>query len=385
MKQLLLILSILLLTSCGSPEEQDAAATNTTNAPGTLTITNQERAAMDITVTDVALTKAHKTVSVPARVIEDPDHTAEVTALIEGRIGRVFARQGQRVVRDQMLATVVSMAVGDMIANLLRAESALQTTQAAAVRLRGLAVDDAASQKQLQETEHALRAAEAEGTAALQRLKAAGMTDSDLAELRTHPQSFEPVLKLRAPIAGVVSMRDASIGQPVNPGRVLFSILATDAALIEGSVFENDFPLLSDGQTATFVTAAYPDRSFSGTLSYIAPTVDNESHSLPVRCSVPNTGGLLKPNLYGRLDIRTAVRDSVLTVPQSAIVFDGSDRFLFVAVNDLEFAYRRVETGREFDKHVEILKGIAPGERVVSGGVFHLKSRYKLSLMPEEE
>jgi RND family efflux transporter MFP subunit len=206
-----------------------------------------------------------------------------------------------------------------------------------------------------------------------------------LSTLRNDPESFEPVLKLRAPISGVVSMRDASIGQPVGPGRILFSLLATDAALIEGSVFENDFPLLSSGQTATFVTAAYPDHTFAGTISYIAPMVDDKSHSLPVRCSVPNSGELLKPYMYGRLDIRTAVRDSILTVPQSAIVFDGSDRFVFIAVDDLEFSYRRVETGREFDNSVEILRGVTPGERVVSDGVFHLKSRYKLSLMPEEE
>jgi RND family efflux transporter MFP subunit len=272
-----------------------------------------------------------------------------------------------------------------MIAALLRSESEVLTTEAAALRLRGLTAGDAASQKQLQETEHALLSARATAAAALQRLKAAGMTDEDLKALRKNPQTFEPGLKLRAPIAGVISARDASIGQPVGPGSELFSIIGMESALIEGSVFEDDFHLLSAGQSATFYTSAFPDQDFRGTLSYIAPSVDNASHALPVRCSVPNASGFLRPNIYGRLDIATEARDNVRTVPQTAVVYDGSERFLFVVVDDDTFAYRRVETGREFDTSVEILKGVEKGERVVSDGVFHLKSRYKLALEPEEE
>ena len=277
------------------------------------------------------------------------------------------------------------MDLGDMIADLLRSESALRTADAAITRLRALAADDAASKKQLQESTHAYQSARADAAAALQRLRAAGMTAEDLTALRQHPEEFDPALKLRAPISGVISMRDAAIGQPVSPGVVLFTLLGTETALIEGSVFEDDFRLLSAGQKARFVTAAVPDQHFDGTISYIAPTVDDASHALPVRCSVPNTAGKLKPNIYGRLDIITSARDSVLTVPLSAIVYDGSERYLFVATNDNSFVYRRVETGREFDGSVEILSGIDAGARVVRDGVFHLKSRYKLALEPEEE
>ncbi|MCB2204953.1 efflux RND transporter periplasmic adaptor subunit [bacterium] len=392
MKHLILTLPFLLLISCATPDRPENAAESASpageaaaEAAASLTLTAEEVAAMDLMFSDVELREAEKTISVPARVIEDPDRSAAVTALIDGRMERVLARQGQRVAKGQVLAVMVSMQLGDMIADLLRSESAKRTAEAAASRLRSLNKSDAASQKQLQESEHALQSARAEAAAALQRLRAAGMTANDIKELREQPEQFEPVLKLRAPIAGVVSSRTASIGQPVSPGVVLFNILGTESALIEGSVFEDNFQLLGPQQKAVFVSEAIPGKRFEGSITYIAPTVDDASHALPVRCTVPNSSGMLKPNVYGRLDILTTARDSVLTVPLSSIVYDGSDRSIFIALDADRFTYRRVETGREFDDRVEILNGVAAGDRVVSGGVFHLKSRYKLALAPEEE
>jgi RND family efflux transporter MFP subunit len=390
MKHLALLLILAAITSCGSPERQEGenampGETAAAETGAALTLTAEESAAMDLSFSDVLQTEAEKTVIVPARVVEDPDRSASVTTLIDGRIESVEVREGQRVARGRVLATVASMALGNLIAELLQTQSALQTAEAAATRLRALAADNAASRKQLQESEHALQSARAAAAAALQRLRAAGMTPEDLTALRQQPENYDPALKLRAPIAGVISMRSAHIGQPVSPGVVLFTILATGTALIEGSVFEDDFRLLEAGQQAKFFTAAAPDTHFTGTLSYIAPTVDDASHALQVRCNVPNPDGLLRPNLYGRLEIRTSARDSILTVPLSAIVYDGSERYLFLVTGENSYAYRRVETGREFDGRVEILRGINAGARVVSGGVFNLKSRYKLALEPEEE
>lgn len=384
MKYLTAFAMTLLLVSCGAPEQKEAPADNAADA-GTISITPEERTAMGLAIGDVLLSEAQRTISVPARVIEDPDQVAAVSALIDGRIGRVLVKQGQHVGAEQVLATVVSMELGNLIAELLRSESELRTSDAAVKRLRELAAGDAASRKQLLDAEHAFTSAQAAAAAALQRCKAAGMNAKDIEALRANPQSYEPELKLRAPINGVISMRNASTGMPVTAGVELFTILNAQTATIEGSVFEDDFSLLSLHQPATFYSTAYPGQSFKGALAFIAPTVDNASHALPVRVRVANSGGALRPNLYGRLDILTDTRDSVLTVPAGALVYDGSDRFLFVATGDNSFAYRRVETGREFDNSIEITKGVRDGERVVSSGVFHLKSRYKLSLEAEEE
>jgi RND family efflux transporter MFP subunit len=384
MKNIVVLLIAFLFASCGSPEQQNDDAATAAD-PGILSLTEEERAAMDLAFADVTLAEAQKTISVPARVIEDPDQVATVSALIDGRIGRVLVKQGQRVAAEQVLATVVSMELGNIIAELLRSESELLTSNAAVKRSRELAASDAASNKQLQDAEHAFISAQAAAAAALQRCKAAGMNTKDIEALRANPQTFEPELKLRAPIGGVISMRNASTGMPVSPGAELFTILNQQNATIEGSVFEDDFSILSPNQPATFYSTAYPDKTFKGTLSFIAPTVDNASHALPVRVRVANVGGALRPNLYGRLDILTDTRDSVLTVPAEALVYDGSDRFLFIVAGENSYAYRRVETGREFDNSIEVTKGVHVGERVVSSGVFHLKSRYKLSLEAEEE
>ncbi|MFZ1729019.1 MAG: efflux RND transporter periplasmic adaptor subunit [Bacteroidota bacterium] len=384
MKHLALLTTIILLaTGCGSQDK--GAETAAADPAAGITLTREEAGTMKLAFSSVVLSETQKTISVPARVIEDPDQVATVSALIGGRIGRALLRQGQSVSAGQVLATVVSMELGNMIADLLRSESDLRTSEAAVKRLRELSSSDAVSKKQLLEAENAFAGAQASAAAALQRCKAAGMNAEDLASLRKNPQDFEPELKLRAPISGVISMRNASTGMPVSPGVELFTILGTQSATIEGSVFEDDFSALSTGQPASFSTTAYPQKFFIGTLSYVSPTVDDASHALPVRVRVTNSGGMLRPNLYGRLDITTTARDSVLSVPSDAIVYDGSDRFLFVKTGENSFVYRRVETGREFDDAIEITKGVSAGEDVVSSGVFHLKSRYKLSLAAEDE
>ncbi|MBE0642459.1 MAG: efflux RND transporter periplasmic adaptor subunit [Bacteroidetes bacterium] len=390
MKHLAFLTTLLLLfAGCGSNDTSgDAASADATAAEAStagITLTTEEANTMKLGFSDVTISETQKTISVPARVIEDPDQVATVSALIEGRIGRVLARQGQSVSAGQVLATVVSMDLGNMIADLLRSESDMRTAEAAVTRLRGLSTSDAVSKKQLMEAENAYAGAQASAAAALQRCKAAGMNSEDIAALRKNPSAYEPELKLRAPIGGVISMRNASTGMPVAPGVELFTLLGTATATVEGSVFEDDFAALATTQQAVFTTTAYPGKSFSGTISYVAPTVDDASHALPVRVRLANSGGLLKPNLYGRLDIRTTARDSVLSVPSDAIVYDGSERYLFVVAGENSYIYRRVETGRDFDDAVEITRGVQAGERVVSSGVFHLKSRYKLSLSAEEE
>lgn len=382
------ILIMLLLAGCGGHEKEGNAAASTDGvaaAPGSITLTDEEAQSMKLVFSPVQFAETEKTVSVPARVITDPDQVASVASPIEGRIGRVHVRQGQSVAAGQLIATVVSMQVGDMIADLLRSESELRTTEASLTRLRELAAGDAISKKQLLDAENSHAAAQAAAAAALQRCKAAGLTTDDITALRNNPDTYDPELRLRAPIAGVISMRNASTGMPVVPGAELFTILGTRTATVEGSVFEDDFASLAEGQAAMFTSSAYPDASFKGKISYIAPMVDDASHALPVRVRLDNPSGQLKPNLYGRLDIRTSARDTVLSVPVDAIVYDGSDRFLFISEGGNRFAYRRVDTGREFDDAIEITRGVQRDEQVVSSGVFHLKSRYKLSLSAEEE
>lgn len=390
----LFVLLLIVLTGCGDRQGEtgavdravaDSVAVASAATSARITLSAAEAASMSLQLADVSFDETQKTISVPARVITDPDQQAAVSAPVEGRIGRVLVRQGQSVAAGQVLATVVSMHIGDLIADLLRSESDLRTSDAAVQRLRELAAGDAASRKQLLDAENAHTGARAAAAAALQRCKAAGMTSDDLAALRKSPSDFEPELRLRAPIGGVISMRNASTGMPVSPGIVLFAILGTQYATVEGSVFEDDFSGIETGQPATFVSTAYPGQKFPGVIAYVAPTIDEASHALPVRVRLKNSGGLLRPNLFGRLDIRTAARDTVRSVPSDALVYDGNDRFLFVSDGGNRYVYRRVETGREFDGAIEITRGVSVGERVVSSGVFHLKSRFKLAQSAEEE
>jgi cobalt-zinc-cadmium efflux system membrane fusion protein len=179
-------------------------------------------------------------------------------------------------------------------------------------------------------------------------------------------------------------MRNAMVGQQAGPADDLFEIVDASSVTVEGSVFEADFPGLRTGQRASFESHAFAEERFQGALSFVASSVDERTHALAVRMRVPNPRASLKPNMHGRLVINADLPRTVVSVPTDAIVYDGNNRFVFVAMNDSTFRYVRVETGAEFGDRVEIRSGLRAGERVVQSGVFNLKSQLKMSQAGDE-
>ncbi len=372
---------LVLLVGCGGEapkvvETPKAAAPEAT----VLVLPQQLRGAIEVAVAPVDESEVRRTISVPASVISDPDMIAMVSPLIDGRLASVLVAQGDRVAKGAVLATLESMELGEMGAEHVRAQSESLTASAEYERVRGLHDGQVTSEKQLLAARNAMTSAQASAHAARMTLLAAGLSDDDIAALE---QGGRPVLKLRAPIAGVVSMRDAAIGQHVTSGSRLFELIALASVTVEGNVFEHDLSSVRAGQGAVFTTNAWPDARFEGKVSTLAATLDAKTGALAVYCTVANSGGKLRPNQQGRLAIRTETPARVLHVPLDAIAYDGSDTYVFVRASDSSYVYRRVETGMSFDDRMEIRSGVARGEQVVSKGVFQLKSQLKL--VGEEE
>jgi membrane fusion protein, heavy metal efflux system len=377
----ILLASAIAVSACGSRGDRPSP---TTQADSLLTVPPAQLAAMHIGMVTVRDTGLYRTISVPARLVTDPNQQAEVSSLLTGRIRDVRASFGDRVRKGAVLATVESPEFGELIAGVIGGRARAATATAAFERAKSLQSRNATSSRQLQESEAVAITAEAEFTAARQRLLAVGVPPADVAELLAHPDTYEPVLHIRAPIDGIVTERHASAGQRVGPDMVLFEILDPRTMYAEASVFDEDIPALQLRQQADFVTESVGDEPCACVLDYIGDVIDPETHALPVRARIRRTSPLLRPNLYGRLDIHTRMLDRIVSVPATAVVYDGTERYVFVPVDDHRFEYRRVETGRSFDISVEIRSGLRAGERVVGTGAFNLKSRLKLSQSAEE-
>jgi len=170
---------------------------------------------------------------------------------------------------------------------------------------------------------------------------------------------------IRAPYSGLISEKCVNVGRYMKKGDKVATLVRVDPLRIELTIPEGAVAIVRKGQRVFFTVQSYPDRQFEGTIAYIGPAVRADSRALVVEAIVPNPRAVLQPGLFATAHIELpAARPSVL-VPAAAVRNDGGVLKLFVAKGN-RAEVRIVQAGREANGRLEILRGLAPGERVVS-------------------
>jgi len=199
---------------------------------------------------------------------------------------------------------------------------------------------------------------------ALQRLRNWDISEGDLNTLQQEGR-IRQYLALRSPASGFVLDKPAVQGQRFMAGEMLYRIADLSHVWMLADVFEQDLAALRRGQIATIKIDAYPDKAFNGKVTFIYPTVNPETRTATVRIELPNPENLLKPGMYGRVNIaspRSAAK--VLAVPNSAVLDSGTRQLVLVDLGEGRFEPREVKLGAHADDHTEILDGLKAGEMV---------------------
>jgi membrane fusion protein (multidrug efflux system) len=170
---------------------------------------------------------------------------------------------------------------------------------------------------------------------------------------------------IRAPFSGVIAERAVNVGRYMKKGDRIATIVRVDPLRIELAIPEGAVAAVRKGQKVAFTVQSYLDRNFEGTIAYVGPAVRADSRSLVVEAIVPNPKALLQPGLFATARIELPAARPSVVIPVTAVKNEGGVFKLFVAKNDLA-EVRIVQTGREVGGSVEILRGLAARERVVS-------------------
>ena len=185
-------------------------------------------------------------------------------------------------------------------------------------------------------------------------------------------------LTLDAPFNGIVLEKMVVQGQAVMPGMKLYRLADLSTLWIEAAVFEQDVAHVRVGAPVRADFAAYPGRSFSGSVSFVWPTVDTESRSTRVRVAFA-PGGAIKPGMYATLSIDAPIGVDVLSVPAEAVVMTGERNLVFVVNDEGALAPREVTIGSRAGDRLQILRGVAAGERVVASANFLVDAESRLT------
>jgi RND family efflux transporter MFP subunit len=182
-----------------------------------------------------------------------------------------------------------------------------------------------------------------------------------------------------APFAGQIKERQVTPGSFVRVNTPLFTIVKTNPIRLRLEIPERLAPWIKTGQVATVSLEAYQDRTFTGKIWRISPTVEQTKRTFVVEALIDNPGGELKPGSYARASLPTNKVERITLMPARGIVYILGSNKAFVVDNGVIEA-RDVKPGDRFDQEIEIIEGVREGEQVAVSQLNRLDTGTKVSV-----
>ena len=298
-----------------------------------------------------------------ASIAYDATKWAQVNARAPGVVRAVKVDVGTLVKPGTPIAVIESASVGADRSRLQAAASRVAVAAANLKREKELLQQGISPQKAVLAAQQELDAAKAEQAGASAALGVVG------------PSAGRSGYSLTAPIAGVVTKRNITIGHMVGTdNEVLFEIVDTSSMRADIEIPETELRRVRVGQEVTITTDALPGSEFKGTIDYIAPDVARETRTIKARATLANPEGTLRANMFGKARIALGGTEETVLVPRMAVQRAGEVDLVFVKVADGEYEVRRVKTGVREGDRVELTQGIKAAETIVTEGSFLLKT-----------
>ncbi len=309
---------------------------------------------------------------------------APVLARASGYIVKRYADIGDRVKQGELLAEIDAPELNQQVtqAKAAREQAASGLEQATANLAQGKTNADMAKvtsdrwnslvkkgavAKQDADTYQSQFDAQRSSVEALEKAVAAAKSNIAAADANLERLTdMRGYLKVQAPFAGVITLRNVDTGALVTEGQtLLFRIAQTDRLRTYVNVPQSDASAVRVGQRAELKIASLPSQTFAGTVTRTANSLDAATRTLLAEVQVSNGANMLMPGMYAQVDFSTAraepplvIRGDTLVVrsdgPQVAIVGDGD-----------VVHYQRVQLGRDYGDRVEVIGGLTAGQRLV--------------------
>jgi Cu(I)/Ag(I) efflux system membrane fusion protein len=343
------------------PVYADDADPGPVRAEGALRLTREQQQLAGVQYGTAEFTPAFSSIRGPARVLLNEKHAARVETTLEGWVDELFVHAaGEAVQRNQVLFTVYSRKAVTTQSDFLRAMD---------LRMAATMAGNAAPVNQVAEADALLSTAK-------QRMEAAGFSDAQMDNISRakRPTAKIPVL---APISGTVMEFQAVQGQMLTPATVI-TIADLSSVWVTASFSGIDATAIRAGQAASLRIPLLPGKTLHGVVDAMLPQVDAATRSLEVRLQFENPERLLRPGMFGEVELRTGAGRQSLTVPTEALVDKGRSQQVFLDAGGGYIETREVITGRRFGERVEIVKGLEAGQRIVTSGNFLLDSESRM-------
>jgi len=283
------------------------------------------------------------------------DESITLRPEVAGRIASIGFQEGQRVSRGAVLVRL-DPAIND--AEVQQAKANLKLARSKYDRAVDLAKSNFISGQAKDEAENNLRVAEAALALA---------------------QAKREKMEIRAPFSGIIGLRVVSAGDYVKEGADMVNLESIDPLKVDFRVPEIYLAQVQVGQSLTVGLDAMPGRAFEGRVFAVNPLVDTAGRAIVIRALVRNDETALRPGMFARVSLITRDEKNALVIPEQAIVPQGDEQYVFRVV-DGKAVRAKVEVGARRDARVEIVKGLAPADLVVTAGQLKLRDGMRVAV-----
>jgi len=351
---LLLIPTLIALGACSNKSAEPAEESKATK--DVITVSAKMAAQLPLAQAE---TQPIKNITLLSGHIDfDPNSVTHVYPLVSGVISHIYVTQGDLVRKGQVLADVYSGDFASAISDFQKARAAMTLTQKALDREHELLVAKVAAQRDVQQAESDAAQAKADYDRSLKALKLLGGNEN------SNTMTFQ----ITAPIEGTVVERLAQPGSQVrSDGSTLaFTIGSTSSLWVSLDAYPENLHSLNVGDSVILKAAGLDDRPFTSRIEYISPTVDPTSFTTKVRCTLPNSGGLLKPAMFVGATVYHADGQG-LYIPASSAFYDADGKvYVFSETAPHTFRKQEVKTGQSESDRVQVMSGLNAGDTIVA-------------------
>ena len=226
----------------------------------------------------------------------------------------------------------------------------------------------------------AIRRAESLLEAAADRLRHWDLTSEQIERLGA-AEKPRRTLEVYSPASGYIveKVGDSLEGMRAIPGKTILKIADHSTLWAKVEFYEHYLRDLRVGLPAEITLDAFPGRRWNGEVLFFEPAMNPQSQTLTGYVEVENSDGSLRPKMYATIEIRLPGARNALVIPSQSVLRSGGRRnIVIVDEGDRLFVPREVDLGIESDGKLQVVRGLAAGERVVTSSQFLLDSESNL-------
>jgi len=311
----------------------------------------------------------------------DLARVVEVASVGSGRVEQLDKILGDEVKASTVLAVIQSSEFGKAQAELLTSKAKLELARATFEREGKLHKQQITSEADFLTASNAFKVAEATMVATAKSLQLFGLNEDQVESFaRQQTNGTFGRLILTAPIDGIITEQNIVRGRLVGPTDKLYTIADLSQVWVWCDVYERDLAALYEltirkqPTTADIRVSAFPNEVFKGIVDMIGSEVNRETRTVKVRVIAQNLATKLKPGMFADVRIGLSQNQSAIHIPDTAVLSDSADRFVFEHLKDDLWIRRDIIAGETKDGLVAVLSGLEPGITIATKGAFMFKS-----------